>query len=627
MRKKLHETKKFLCLLLATALTLTLVSACTTQDPSHEEITPEQSSAEESTLEETTDKEESTTEEESSSEEETTAPEKEPETYIPLVFEGEMKVCVVYPASCKDYEKAAAEELVRFIEERSGMRPALRTDAQEDTELLEILVGDTVRTEASMRSAALTNGKYAVQLTDTQKLIVNGGLLESLNYAVDEIKRGIERWGMQTEGSMLLPDTALNLTYVAPISEFMFTFGTATLQQVIGNGGQSYLLYFENAKAYDFSWYYNHLIENGFQGVEEPRIMLDSPTNFYAMCSDGNVMATIVLTEHNEQARVFVEKTEDNGYYSYVNDNTEKVCEPLFIQIGTGQLHGQCEIFRFANGDFFIVDGGLNDASPAYADVQNCQRIVEVLKTYAPDPDNICIVGWLLTHVHEDHTGAFSYFMENYAKDPSIRVENILFNNYSDVVVQEKASDATWVVPLIHRVEARIQAYADATGASIHKTHPGQVFYFGDAKLEIIYTHELRICSSTLTSINGLSIVSRFTVEGQTFLITGDTTTKSNQVMEAMYGDLLQSDFYQTPHHGYGGNTNTLAERVDPKWVLWPCNETRYEEVKPKTHNAYLFNSSKNRVEGHFLADFQTHVFNLPFNGSNYTVSQNEKIG
>jgi glyoxylase-like metal-dependent hydrolase (beta-lactamase superfamily II) len=478
-----------------------------------------------------------------------------------------------------------------------------------------------------MRSTALTNGKYAVQLTESGKLVVNGGLLESLNYAVEEIERGIERWGLQTQGSMQLPDTVLNLTYVAPIFEFMLTFGTATLRQVIGNGGQSYMLYFENAKAVDISLYYSHLIENGFRGIEEPRLMLDFSSGFYAMCSNGDVMATMVLTTNNEEARVFVEKIEDNGYYSYVNDNTEKVCDPLFIQVGTGQLHGQCEIFRFANGDFFIVDGGLNDASEAYAAVQNCQRIVEILKTYAPDPQNICIVGWLLTHVHEDHTGAFSYFCENYADDPSIRIENILFNNYSDVVVQEKASDATWVVPLIHRVEAQIRAYADKTGASIHKTHPGQILYFGDAKLEIIYTHELRICSSNLTSINGLSIVSRFTVEGQTFLITGDTTTNSNYVMEGIYGNALKSDFYQTPHHGYGGNSTTLAERVNPRWVLWPCNQERYEEVRVKTHNEHLFDTARNRVEGHFLAEFKTYVFQLPFDGTNYTVTQNEKIG
>ena len=137
----------------------------------------------------------------------------------------------------------------------------------------------------------------------------------------------------------------------------------------------------------------------------------------------------------------------------------------------------------------------------------------------------------------------------------------------------------------------------------------------------------MRICASNLTSINGLSIVSRFTVEGQTFLITGDTTTNSNYVMEAMYGKNLQSDFYQTPHHGYGGNSTTLAGLVNPQWVLWPCNEARYEEVRVKAHNAFLFDTSSNRVKEHYVANFQTVVFHLPFDGTNCTVSQNEKIG
>ena len=114
----------------------------------------------------------------------------------------------------------------------------------------------------------------------------------------------------------------------------------------------------------------------------------------------------------------------------------------------------------------------------------------------------------------------------------------------------------------------------------------------------------------------------RFTVEGQTFLITGDTTTKSNRVMEAMYGSLLKSDFYQTPHHGYGGNTNTLAGLVDPTWLLWPCNDTRYAIVKDFDHNAFFFGSSSH-VQAAFIANNQTFVFQLPFHGTNYTVTQN----
>ena len=630
MKKQFHEIKRILCMLLATILTMLTVAACGAGD-----MNPQGTDTSTTVLEETTTEAETTeetttedrSEEESTTEEETTPPEPEPETYVPLIAQGVLQCCVVYPADFLDYEKAAAEELVRFLEEKSGLRPVLKTDAQPaDPALLEILVGDTARTADSMKREALSYGRYALQLTKNNKLVLNGGLRESLNFAVEEVERGIARWGLQTAGTVQLPDTVLNLTYVPPISECMFIFGTKPLTQLIGNGGQSYLLYFADVSAADFSIFCNTLNENGFETVEEPRMMMDTYTNFYTMLSNGEIMATVVLTSHNEQARVFVEKIEDNGYFSYVNDNTEKICEPLFFHVGTGLLHGQCEIFRFSNGEFFIVDGGISDAHATYGYAKNGTQLISLLKKYAPDPNNIRIAGWFLTHAHEDHTGVIQYFYKNYANDPTFTVENIFYNNYSPTVIWEKESDAGWVVPLALRLERELEAYAAATGASIHKVHPGQILYFGDAKLEFIYTHEMRICASTLTSINGLSIVARFTVEGQTFLITGDTTTKSNAVMEDMYGDALRSDFYQTPHHGYGGNSTTLAGHVDPKWVLWPCNTERYTEVKVKNHNAYLFDSARNRVEAHYVAEDKTVVFSLPFDGTNCTVIDNKEF-
>lgn len=619
-------TKKLLCVLLMLAMILSVITACTPNTDPKDTDTESESTAEETSSEEETSTEGESAEEETTTEEETAEePEEEPTFFVPLVENGVSKIVIVYPASYKDYERSAAETLAAFLEEKSGVKSELLTDAAAVADgKMEILVGDTARTDAAMRSSALINGKYAVQLSQT-RLIVNGAFAAAIDYAVEKIQTGIVKHGMEQSGSLLLPDTALDLTYVPPLQEYMLTFGNATLKNVLENGKRAYLIYFENATATDFTVYYTWLMQYGLESKEEPRMMLNAPNNYYAMCSDGKVMVTFVLTTYNRQARVFVERVEDNGYYSYENTDTEAICEPLFFHVGTGQEHGQCEIFRFSNGTFFIVDGGLNDDSAQYAAAQNGRRIVEILKTYAPDPQNIRIAGWLLTHVHEDHTGAIQYFCKHYGDDPTIKVENILYNNYSDLVIWQKEDDAAWVVPLVHRVEALLASFAETTGASIHKVHPGQILHFGDAKLEIVYTHELRIASSKLTSINGLSVVSLFTVAGQTFMITGDTTTKSNLVMEAMYGEFLRADFYQTPHHGYGGNTETLAENVDPKWVLWPCNDTRYEVVRVKAHNAYLFSSSS-RVENHFVARHQTYLFHLPFTGSNYTVTENTVI-
>ena len=145
----------------------------------------------------------------------------------------------------------------------------------------------------------------------------------------------------------------------------------------------------------------------------------------------------MMLSTYNGEARVFVEKKAANGYFSYVNDNTASVCEPLFLQVGTGQDSGMCYIFRFSNGEFFIVDGGFDDSDATYGHAKSFARIAATLEQYAPDKNNIRVCGWLSTHPHVDHIGALAYFAKNYFDYPNITVANVMYNHYSPAVLAE----------------------------------------------------------------------------------------------------------------------------------------------------------------------------------------------
>ncbi|MBR2018864.1 MAG: MBL fold metallo-hydrolase [Clostridia bacterium] len=612
--------KKFLCLLLATLAVMMCVTACDNNKPDDEETTPEDTSTQETTSkEEESSSEETTTdnEEESTSGEED--PEPTPTEFFPLVMQGTATATIVYPAEGLDYEKNAAEELADYIYDKSGTHPTVKEDtATLPTGTYMILIGDTALTDASLRRSELAIGHYVIQSIDNG-LVVNGALEGGLLYAVDRIQEEITKHGISNEGkTLLLPDTALALDYAHPLREELFQCGNASMDLLDFCGENYYMLYFTGVKAADFSAYFNKLLSCGMESYEEPRAMLNTANNYYASCTDGDAVITMIGT-HDERMRVFVEEKKDNGYFSYVNDNQTKVCDPLFFQVGTNAASGMGYIFRFANGDFFIVDGGFNDAEePTRA---NCARIVEILKEYAPNPNDIHIVGWLITHPHIDHIGALEHFGNTYANDPTITLENILWNNYSTRILLEDEEQN--LVPKLAVYTKAINKLV-ATGTKLHRTHVGQKFLFGDAEMEIVYTHELRMGYNKLTSGNGLSVISRFTVEGQTFLITGDTTTKSNQMMEAVYGTALQSDFYQTPHHGHGGNTTTLAGLVNPKWVLWPTDTENFNTRKEKAHNAFFFGDS-HRVEQHFIAGSDTQIFSLPFNGTNVQVVPNKK--
>ncbi|MBR2018978.1 MAG: MBL fold metallo-hydrolase [Clostridia bacterium] len=620
-------TKKLLCVLLMLAMILSVITACTSNtDPkdtdTEAESTGEEASSEEetSTEEESTSEEESTLEEESSFEEET----EEPSSFLPLVLKGVSGVNVIYPSAYKAVELEVAQKLVDYIAKAGGATPGLKVDTERvDSEKLQILVGDTKRTEESLRSAKLGTVTYALQLTENG-LVVNAGSGDALKFALTKLQDAADTYGSFQEGSLFLPDTALKTAYAGALSECLFTFAEPT--NVLECGDQSYMLYFENMSVPSMYDYLAHLEANGFAEKEPIRAVLNHVNNLYSTYSNGKATVTVFYTANENACRVIVDPVETNGYASYVNDNTEKVCEPIFLQVGLNPegadvQNGMCYIFRFSNGEFFIFDGGTNDKS--FAEGQNCQRIVAMLKEYAVDANNIHIAGWLVTHPHTDHIGALEYFCNNYANDKTITLENVLINNPADSVADQDTS-STGLAKKINKYREALEKVV-ATGTKLHKTHPGQVLHFGaDATLEILYTHELRM-PETLYGSNNLSIVSRFTVEGQTYLFTGDTHTYSNRVMQALYDGSLKCDFYQTPHHGFGSNTNTLARDVDPRWVLWPVGPDVYESAAQKTHNKYLF-SSDSRVEQMFVAKFRTYVFELPFTGSNFTVFDNTAV-
>lgn len=623
--------KKILCILLALMTVLTLVTACQTPTSNPEEATTDGATSDDGTRETESDavtEEDSTTEdattEEETTEEETTEELKEPTEFIPLVISSTSYITIVYPKNAKGYESNVANDLASFIQKHGGIIPTVKDDEQPiDPRKTEILIGNTARTPAELRSDALAAGEMVIDQLENGKLVINGSLGDTLYGALEMLEEQILTYGNAQPDTLLLPDTALYQGYVPALREEFFTVGSLKTEGIYECGDQCYMLLFKEASEAVLYDYLEILKSCGLKEREAPRKVIGHAGNLYASYANAKIAATVFYTDHNKELRVMVEPTNKNGYFSYVNDNTAtNVCEPLFLQVGTGRSSGMCYIFRFSNGEFFIYDGGFDDSVASYEEAQCTQRIVALLKQHAPDPQNIRIAGWLITHPHIDHIGSLMYFCNNYLDDESITVENILLNIPSDFVSDQDTS-STGFATKMHTYRAGL-AKAIAAGASIHKTRAGQVLQFGDATLEILYAHEMRM-PATLKASNNLSIVSRMTVADQIFIITGDTQTDSNKVMEAMYKGSLACDFYQTPHHGYGSNTNTLARAVNPTWVLWPCSQGRYNEVSNKTHNAFFF-SSDSRVQGSYLADSHTWTFCLPFTGSNYVVMKNTVI-
>lgn len=579
-----------------------------------------------------TDPKESESESESVSESETeTETETETEEVVEdvqLVTDGSTKFTVVYPY---DYENLTivaqghAEDLVKTVKSLTGAKMKIKDDfipknETQDATALEILIGETDYPETEKLLSSIGYGDYAIGIVG-KKVVVTAYTTTALAIAMVKFNEILS--SAAADGSNItLPGDLYQTATVVPMLNTLPKYQNGTLNTITDSGDGAFVMAVNKADLNAHNAYLASLAENGF-ALKEERTILNADNN-YAVYTDGTYAVTAIHTSYNNASRIIVEPIESNGYFSYENpSNATGSWAPLLIQVGlnkagTNTQNGMCYIVRLSNGKFLIFDGGHDDT--AYRDGQNCQRIVSTLKAYAPNKNNIRIAAWLITHPHTDHIGALQYFCDNYAEDKTITVENVLINFPSDIqAMQDTSSDGLEVK--INNYRQKIQKLVKAKGTSVHKCHPGQVYEFADAKLEILYSHDMR-AEVPLKESNNLSVVSKLTVAGQTILINGDTHTRSNEVMIKMYGTSLKCDIYQTPHHGFGPNDVDYPLLVDPQYVLVPIGPDKADDIAKNAWIACFINKSTPM----FYAKFTTTVFGLPFDGTNYTVKQNGTI-
>ena len=256
-------------------------------------------------------------------------------------------------------------------------------------------------------------------------------------------------------------------------------------------------------------------------------------------------------------------------------------------------------IIRIADGSFIIIDSG------EYIDGVEV-RMYNILKKLAPDPNNIVISAWMITHAHSDHVGGFVKFVNKYANDKTIKLKQFLFNfpDDSKVTVEYERHDQNWAKQL-----------AKGWGAEMLKVHTGNVLYYADIKINILYTQENYMLANTngiMGNFNGSSVVTQFVMaDGSKVLVGSDHPVDGSSdgynwcgnTLVEWYGTALRSQVASTFHHGYGGGAdNYIYSAIKPKMILWSADAARVSSGSLTTvsHNKYFTtNGQANGVTYH----------------------------
>lgn len=387
-----------------------------------------------------------------------------------------------------------------------------------------------------------------------------------------------------------------------------------------------------------FGFAKNTNVTAGVSGVEEAVPMFDSKnailvSDLYT-CSNGDIQVRYNQVGNRNEVLAYVTELEQAGFTRYTGNEVGKNLFATYVKGNTlvhisffathKQLHivfgvkghllsnqpielsadqkvvvpsitqmylshtGLSMVLQLADGSFYVIDGGRYepDSDGDITETINAgaknekhytfkkdtagdvEKLWQFIQANTPEGQRPQIT-WMITHGDTDHVGGAVHFIKSYAGQ--FDLVQVCYNFPND-----NASVAF--------VGAVKQFYPD-TPHYIMRT--GDKFYLpGNAELEILCTME-DLNELEWSNWNITSAAWRFTVEGKTILITGDTETGPNTKMYQTYGGYLKSDIYQVPHHGANGGVLSMTQAVDPSICFWAVSQEKFENDNRMGGTAY----------------------------------------
>ena len=276
---------------------------------------------------------------------------------------------------------------------------------------------------------------------------------------------------------------------------------------------------------------------------------------------DDTAVVTLTYDENPDNGndmRIIVEPRCMTALPSAEKEEYTPKCKSSITQICPNRM---TYIVKLDNGEFIIADSGTNR--------QHSYIYNELMRL--SDDGKPVVALWTFSHFHQDHNGGFIEFVQNEEYMKTVKIKAVLYNTPEYQVISlasrlDKKNMAIW------------ESLLDRHGIIRYQARTGQRYRFANAEIELLYTYEdLMPFFIYKDRSNPTSFVYRLTVDGQSFIITGDCCAEASRLMVARYGDSLKADFVQLPHHGRGdgGTSPEFYERINADYIIWPGEPER----------------------------------------------------
>jgi len=459
---------------------------------------------------------------------------------------------VVYSLNLGTDSKTAVTDFILRMYEKTGVQlPVVQDSTSKPTDKKEIIVCDTARSE-SKDMTKITYADYGIEALDDGTILVWGYGVSNIDKAFDSLLMGTFK--MQ-DGEHYYKGLAL---IESRQSEVLAALPNATFGKIDGvyqSADEVFQVTVANARAADINTYKDILQKAGYKLHAENSIGAGNTFSTYK--NDKYAIHTAYHGATSEM-ELIIEKL---GYLpdSQAPMYTKKV-DASITQLKIVDGGGMCYVIQLEDGSFVVIDGGVSNSSVQQELLTLLQSKNEGMGYEKPR------VTWMFTHAHPDHIQLASNFLSTNASKIEL---TMVCANFIDLSRDYASTigDGYSHAELMNTVRNKYP------NAKIMNFHTGQKLRLAGCDITFYITHE-DVYPVKMGTLNSSSAAWKMDFGSKTFMVLGDTTETSAEILNSYYGSSLKSTVMQAAHHGITASSGTaniikLYSNIDPDVVMW----------------------------------------------------------
>ena len=496
---------------------------------------------------------------------------------LELVTDGKSEFTIVYPEGAAEAVMDTAFRLRDELAAATGATFKISEDMAigDGTGKKEILVGLTDRPESTeILSEMSQSGDYIAKAAG-EKIVLQAMITPGLGEVVDAFVESIKTNGTTVAADFVINGQSESMVKYLPA----FTHGEFEFSYDCGDDAMM-LSYQADQTGYDA--YLSDLTQAGFTQYSTNKLG-DNSFAVYTRESDNvevhlSLFPVLSVMHITAEPITYLPALQPETVEAKVTPSISMLGLEGYDTSGSPNQIGESFVFQTSAGNFIIYDGGHNNQLPS-------DNIYNKLVELAPDPENIVIDAWFISHAHADHMGAIKWFTKDHAKDVTLKL--LVMNLPSDEAISVASE---YVENANHDLR---ECAAQYEGCQVFKMHMGQVLYLDDAVVTCYGTYEM-IAPQSLEYFNNSCMLEYIDLGGQRINMMGDCAPLETAVLTQIYKDQdLKCDIVQICHHGYQGASSDLYKLLAPDYAFWPGGSRSYENYKEESYNVWVLRTVK----------------------------------